>query len=144
MVSRALRASDRAGLRAVVVHPGSHMGRSFDAVREQIILALGEAWTHANVRIPVLLENMAGAGGLIGANPHELRALLGGLRAGGVDAGVCFDTAHAHAAGWDLSRSAGIARLVAEWRELLDDVRLVHANDSRAAAASRRDLHANP
>ena len=144
MVSRALRASDRAGLRAVVVHPGSHMGRGFDAAREQIVLALGEAWALANVRIPLLLENMAGAGGLVGANPTELRALVGGLRAGGVDAGVCFDTAHAHAAGWDLSRSAGIARLVAQWREVLDEVRLVHANDSRAPAASRRDLHANP
>ena len=144
MVSRALRASDRAGLRAVVVHPGSHLGRGFDAVREQLVLALGEAWAHANVRIPVLLENMAGAGGFIGSSAAELRSLVDELRAGGVDAGVCFDTAHAHAAGWDLSRTAGIARVIADWRDVMKDVRLVHANDSRAAAGSRRDLHANP
>ena len=138
MVSRALRASGRAGLRAVVVHPGSHLGRGFAAVREQIVLALGEAWAHANVDIPILLENMAGAGGLVGATVTELRTLVT------VDAGLCFDTAHGHAAGWDLSRASGLTRFRAEWRELLPDVRLVHANDSRAAAGTRRDLHANP
>ena len=144
MVSRALRASDRAGLRAVVVHPGSHLGRGFAAVREQLVLALGEAWAHANVRIPVLLENMAGSGGLVGSNVAELRSLVDELGAGGVDVGVCLDTAHAHAAGWDLSRAAGIVRFASDWRGLMKDVRVVHANDSRAPAGSRRDLHANP
>jgi deoxyribonuclease-4 len=146
MVARALRASARAGLRAVVVHPGSHLGRGFAAVREHVLLALGEAWRDAGATVPLLIENMAGGGGVLGASPEELRALVIGLRELGVDAGVCFDTAHAHGAGWDLSRAAGIRRFVAEWRAAgaLADVRLVHANDSRAPAGSRRDLHANP
>lgn len=146
MVARALRASARAGLRAVVVHPGSHRGRGFDAVRDQVVLALAQAWRAAGARVPLLLENMAGGGGVIGASVAELRTLVDALRSAGVDAGVCLDTAHAHGAGWDLSRPHGVARLADEWRAagLFADVRLVHANDSRAAAGSRRDLHANP
>lgn len=146
MVSRALRASARAGLRAVVVHPGSHLGRGFDAVREHVVLALGEAWRDAGATVPLLLENMAGGGGVLGASAGELRVLLTDLRRVGLEVGICLDTAHAHGAGWDLSRVAGVRRFVAEWRQagVLAEVRLVHANDSRAPAGSRRDLHANP
>lgn len=146
MVARALRASARAGLAAVVVHPGSHLGRGFGAVRDVVVLALGEAWREAGAAVPLLIENMAGGGGMLGASVVELRALVGDLRMAGVDAGVCFDTAHAHAAGWDLSGVAGVRRLESEWRSggVFADVRLVHANDSRAPAGSRRDMHANP
>jgi len=146
MVARALRASARAGLRAVVVHPGSHQGRGFAAVREQVVLALGESWRLAAARVPLLIENMAGGGGILGASASELRSLVTALREAGVDAGLCLDTAHAHGAGWDLSRASGVRRFADEWRDagLLADVRLVHANDSRAPAGSRRDLHANP
>lgn len=146
MVTRALRASAHAGLRAVVVHPGSHGGRGFDAVRDHVVLAFGEAWRDAGAAVPLLIENMAGGGGILGTSVAELRSLVSALRDVGVDAGVCLDTAHAHGAGWDLSRAAGVRSFASEWRDagLLAEVRLVHANDSRAPAGSRRDLHANP
>lgn len=146
MVARSLRASALAGIRAVVVHPGSHLGRGFDAVREHVVLVLAEAWRDAGARVPLLLENMAGGGGQLGGRLEELAALVAALRDADVDAGVCLDFAHAHGAGWDLARASGVARLERELREtgVMDHVRLVHANDSRAAAGSHRDLHANP
>ncbi len=146
MVGRALRAAGHAGLSAVVVHPGSHRGRGFEAVREGLVLALAEAARDAAVDVPLLLENTAGAGGHIGGGVAELRWLLDALDRAGVRCGLCLDLAHAHAEGWDLGRASGVAALEREWRDagLIDRVALVHANDSRAAAGSHRDLHANP
>ena len=146
MVARALRASTHAGLRGVVVHPGSHLGRGFDAVREQVVLVLAQAWRDAGARIPILIENMAGGGGQLGARVDELAWLVRMLRDAGIDAGVCIDFAHAHGAGWDLARGREVERFARELRDggVMQHVRLVHANDSRAPAGSRRDLHANP
>lgn len=146
MVARALQAASRAKLRGVVVHPGSHRGRGFDAVREQVVLALGEAWGLGGSDVPLLIENSAGAGGFIGSTVAELRALLGELDRAGVRSGLCVDFAHAHAAAWDLGRKRGVDLFVRDWTEagLLERIALVHANDSRAIAGSHRDWHANP
>ncbi len=146
MVARSLRASGLAGLRGVVVHPGSHLGRGFDAVREQVVLVLTEAWRDAGARVPLLIENMAGGGGQLGARADELATLVSELRMVGVDAGVCIDFAHAHGAGWDLARATEVQRFATELRAagVMEHVRLVHANDSRATAGSHRDFHANP
>lgn len=146
MIARALQAAARAKLRGVVVHPGSHRGRGFDAVREQVVLALGEAWRLSQSEVPLFIENTAGAGGNVGSSVAELRALLDGLDGASVRAALCIDFAHVHAAGWDLGRKSGVDRFVREWSDagLLRRVALVHANDSRALAGSRRDWHANP
>ncbi|HEV8229756.1 MAG TPA: deoxyribonuclease IV [Candidatus Limnocylindria bacterium] len=146
MIARALQAGSRAGMKGVVVHPGSHRGRGFDAVKEQVVLALGEAWRLGGGALPLLIENTAGGGGLIGSSTGELRVLLDDLDRAGVRVGLCVDFAHVHAAGWDLGRKRGSDAFVLEWREagLLKRVALVHANDSNAAAGSRRDWHANP
>ena len=146
MVARAVHAASRAKLRGVVVHPGSHRGRGFEAVREQVVVALGEAWRLGGGDVALLIENSAGAGGFIGSTVAELRALLGDLDRAGVRSGLCLDFAHAHAARWDLGRKRGVELFVKEWTEagLLARVALVHANDSRALAGSHRDWHANP
>ena len=146
MVARAVHAASRAKLRGVVVHPGSHRGRGFAAVREQVVLALGEAWRLGGGDVALLIENSAGAGGFIGSTVDELRALLGELDRAGVRSGLCLDFAHVHAARWDLGRRRGVETFVREWTEagLLSRVALVHANDSRALAGSHRDWHANP
>lgn len=146
MVARALEASARSGLRGVVVHPGSHLGRGFDAVRRHLIAGLRAAFARAGGDVPLLLENTAGGGGQIGARLRELRALLDDLDATGVRAGLCIDTQHAHAAGADLSHERGVEAFVRELRalDLAERIELVHANDSGSPSGSRRDLHANP
>lgn len=146
MIARALRASATSGLRGVVVHPGSHLGRGFDAVREQVVLVLAAASREAGVAVPLLIENMAGGGGQLAARVDELAWLIRSLRDAGVDAGACIDFAHAHGAGWDLAKARGVERFATDLRDagVMDHVALVHANDSRATAGSRRDLHANP
>lgn len=146
MVSRALVAASAARLRGVVVHPGSHLGRGFETALEGTIRALGGAWRSASVRVPLLVENTAGAGGHLGAGPAELRALLDELEREGVRARLCLDVQHAHAAGFDLSREAGVDALMRGLRaeRLARRIALVHANDSASASGSRLDRHANP
>jgi len=146
MVARALTAAAAARLRGVVVHPGSHLGRGFDAALEGTIAGLATAWRAAAVEVPLFVENTAGAGGHIGASPGELRAVLDALEREGVRAGLCLDLQHAHAAGWDLSRASGVDALARDLRAhgLARRIGLVHANDSRSASGSRLDRHANP
>lgn len=146
MVARALTAAAAARLRGVVVHPGSHLGRGFDAALEGTVSALAAAWRAAGVDVPLLLENTAGGGGHIGADLGELRAMLTALDGEGVRAGLCIDVQHAHAARWDLSTRDGVAAFERGLREhgLERRIALVHANDSRSASGSRHDVHANP
>lgn len=146
MVARALAAAGTARLRGVVVHPGSHLGRGFASALEGTVAAFAAAWRTAGVDVPLLIENMAGAGGHLGADIGELAALLHALDGEGVRAGLCIDVQHAHAAGWDLSRETGVALFAADLRAngLGRRVGLIHANDSRSATGSRLDRHANP
>jgi len=146
MIARGLHAAERAKLRGVVVHPGSHRGRGFEAVREQVLLALGEAWRLGATEVPLLIENTSGSGGYIGSSVAELRALLDELDRVGVKVALCVDFAHVHAAGWDLGHKKGVDAFVREWSAagLFERVALVHANDSAAAPGSHRDWHANP
>lgn len=146
MIARALSAAGAARLGGVVVHPGSHLGRGFASALEGTIAALAAAWRTAGVDVPLLIENMAGAGGHLGADLGELSAMLHALDREGVRAGLCVDVQHAHAAGWDLSRASGVDLFASEIRAqgLGRRVGLIHANDSRSASGSRLDRHANP
>jgi deoxyribonuclease-4 len=146
MVSRALTAAGTARLRGVVVHPGSHLGRGFDAAIDGTVAAFAAASRAAKVDVPLLIENTAGGGGHIGSRLEELRAILERLEREGVRAGLCIDVQHAHAAGWDLSSAEGVERFARELGEHGLDRRigLVHANDSGSDSGSHRDRHANP
>lgn len=146
MVARGLQAAAKAGLGGVVVHPGSHRGRGFDTVRDQVIAALAEAWRRASADATLLIENTAGSGSYVGATVAELRTLIDELDRAGVRTDLCVDFAHVHAAGWDLSRRSGVDAFVSEWTDagLLSRVALVHGNDSGVAVGSHRDVHANP
>ena len=146
MIARGLTAARAARMRGVVVHPGSHLGRGFDAALEGTVAALAAAWRAAEVDVPLLLENTAGGGGHIGSEPRELRAMLDALDREGVRAGLCIDVQHAHAARWDLATADGVAAFSAELRAHGLDRRigLVHANDSRSLSGSHHDVHANP
>ena len=95
-------------------------------------------------RAVVLLENSAGAGGTLGATFEELAAVLDALH-GDTRVGICLDTAHLFAAGWDLRTREGVGAMVeaveraAGW----DRVRLIHLNDSQGTLNSHVDRHQN-
>jgi deoxyribonuclease-4 len=131
------------GVDYVVAHIGSNMGKGSAAGVRMVIEACSEA-LDANPRSPtrLLVENMAGQKNCVGARFEELRMILDGV--GKKDRiGVCFDTAHAFAAGFDLSTKAVAEGTLELFDEIvgIDRMKVVHLNDSKAPLGSNLDRH---
>ncbi len=144
-----LAAARALGAAGLVVHVGSHLGRGFDAVADQVVegllWGLGATPTRGvGGACPILVENTAGAGGSIGASLEELGVLL--ERAGAGDAlGICLDTQHLWASGVSFGSPAEADEVVAALDATvgLRALRCLHLNDSKTALGSRADRHAN-
>jgi deoxyribonuclease-4 len=138
-----LRAGAALGAHAVVLHPGSaktgDVGAAIARAGEVIAEALAESED-----CPLHLENTAGTGGTLGRSFQELAALVD---AAGGDArlGLCLDSCHLLASGFDIRTEAGLTAAVDECVELVGDNRLgsLHLNDSQTPLGSNRDRHAN-
>lgn len=135
--------AERLGIHAVVLHPGAHMGAGAEAAIDQIARSLDTI--HAaipNHRVVTLLETAAGQGSCVGCTFEELGKMLAR-----VDdkrrVGICFDTCHVFAAGYDLRTRAGYQRTIDEIEEHvgLDNVGAFHLNDSKKPLGSRVDRH---
>ncbi len=128
---------------AYVLHAGAYSpGDSFEDGARAFAESVRRAICDARFSGEILLENVPGGGRRMGATLEELAALRDALGAG-VRAGFCLDTAHAWAAGYDLSRVEGVWRLLVRARRLLgeDGVRAFHLNDTRALLGSGRENH---
>ena len=138
----ALRAGDRLGAQAVVLHPGSakagHVGEAIARAGELIREALEESES-----CPLHLENTAGAGGTLGRSFAELAALTEAA-GGGARLGLCLDSCHLFASGYDIRTAEGLADTLEECdREIgLDRLGSLHLNDSQVDLGSNRDRHA--
>lgn len=138
-----LRAGDRLGAHAVVLHPGSaktgEVAPAIERAGEVIAEALAESDGCA-----LHLENTAGAGGTLGRSFAELAALL---ESAGGDArlGVCLDSCHLFASGYDIRTIDGLTQTMDEFDAVVGLGRLgsLHLNDSQTALGSNRDRHAN-
>jgi deoxyribonuclease-4 len=137
-----LRMGDQIDAVGVVLHPGSARGEP----RPEALRRVGEAIRAAlaeSERCPLLLEDTAGAGDTIGRDFDELARLL---ELGGGDGrlGVCLDSCHLLASGFDIRDSERLARVVDEFDRTvgLDRLRCLHVNDSREPLGSNRDRHA--
>lgn len=133
-----LRLARELGAEYLVCHPGH-------GPPETATLRRGAASLAAAVRaVPppplVLLENTAGQGQELGFRVADLQVLM---ELSGVPLGLCLDTAHAQAAGYEVGEAAGVERLLAEVARGpgLAALRVIHLNDSKVAAGSRRDRH---
>ena len=140
-----LERAEALGLSCVVIHPGSHMGAGLEAGLARVTAALDESLARtAGYRVKVALENTAGAGNTIGRTFGELGALL--ERAARPERlGVCLDTCHLFAAGYDVRTAAGYRRAMAECGATvgLERVLAFHLNDAKAPLGSGLDRHEN-
>ena len=134
----------RTGVRGVVVHTGSHKGAGLEAVLPRVAAALELILADQEGGPQLVLEVCAGQGGAIGSTFAELRTIL---RALGNDTrlGVCLDTCHIFAAGYDVATVDGVQRTLEEFeREIgFGNLVAIHANDSLHPLGSHRDRHAN-
>ncbi|MCS6817895.1 MAG: deoxyribonuclease IV [Blastocatellia bacterium] len=130
------------GAEYLVLHPGSAPGCSPEEGIRACARALRRAVRGMTLdSLTILLENTAGQGHQIGWRFEHLAALLDELE--GIPVGICLDTAHAFAAGYDLATEAGFAETLARLRATvgLEHVRLLHLNDTRVARGGRVDRH---
>ena len=136
LLQKTLLAAFEVGAIGVVVH-GGHVGAEGDP------LVGVDNWRKAvdglEFPVPLFIENTAGGARAMARTLDAWRALWDGVSAGAGSAnvGVCLDTCHAHAAGLDLTT------VVDDLRTITGRIDLVHANDSRDAAGSGADRHAN-
>jgi len=136
--------AEELGLDYVIIHPGAHMGAGEIAGVEGVAASLSEV-VHRRVpglRVTLLLELTAGQGSCLGHSLEQLAAILDRTR-GSARLGVCFDTCHAHAAGYDLLTDEGYSRSFEEFDRLigLAALRAFHLNDSKTPLGSRVDRH---
>lgn len=140
-----LERCDSFGVGALVLHPGAHVGAGSEAGIEMAARALDEVLNGLeSVTTRVLLENTAGQGSTLGASFEELAGIIA-LLDSPERVGICFDTCHAFAAGYDVSTADGYDATLGEFDRLIGLERLlcVHLNDSKHPLGSRKDRHEN-
>jgi len=128
----------------VVFHVGSHQGAGFEVGLKRAVPALRKALERCSDTTWLLIENAAGAGDTIGRSIEELAALYDALDAH-ERLGICLDSCHLYASGYEVTKREELDRVLAEvdQRIGLERLRALHANDSKAPLASNRDRHEN-
>lgn len=127
----------------LVIHPGSYSeGSTLEKGTENIVAALNKAFRRVPGRSMILLETVAGGGRRIGSSFEEINAMIKGVKDKS-RIGVCLDTAHTFAAGYDLSTEKGVDAAVDEFDRKIGLVYLkaMHFNDSLVPLGSRKDRH---
>jgi deoxyribonuclease-4 len=132
------------GADGVIFHVGSHLGAGFEVGLERTCAALVQILDRCEGDTWLLMENSAGAGGTIGRSLEELHTLLERLDRH-PRLGLCLDSCHLYASGYDVTDPQVVDDLVRniEARSGIDRLRALHVNDSAMPLGSNRDRHAN-
>lgn len=137
-----LRRAEAFGAHYVVTHLGSAGESRLSAALARAAAAVRAALRQdGGSQAMLLLENSAGSRNIIGAKFAQLADVMG--RVDSRRLGLCFDTAHAFASGYDVASPRGLRETLVEIDHCigLDKLRIVHLNDSRAALGSQVDRH---
>jgi deoxyribonuclease IV len=132
------------GISYLVIHLGSHMGRGSNMGVDQLISALSTARAHSNSAsgVMVLLENNAGYKNNVGGTLEELRLILDRLDSS-QRFGLCVDTCHLFASGYDLRTDESVNKVIENIKDTigLKTVKVIHLNDSKGPLGSNLDRH---
>jgi deoxyribonuclease-4 len=133
----------RLGIRKVVMHPGSHLTDSPEVGLARVVAAFDQLFSEVpQFDGQVLIETTAGQGSNLGRTFEELKTIISGSKFP-QKFGVCFDTCHTFAAGYDTATEEGYADTMAQFDRLigLDLLQCFHFNDSKKGLGSRVDRH---
>jgi deoxyribonuclease-4 len=133
---------DRLTIPYIVIHLGSHLGKGRKVGLKRITNAIKTAFNSSNGKSTLLLENTAGTKNSMGSSFREIQEIIDQI-SDNYRLGICFDTCHAFAAGYDLRNSRSICETIDKLKEEIDLERLkvIHANDSKGKLASHMDRH---
>ena len=135
------------GAEYVVAHPGSYRGRTVEEGVEAFVDGVAEAARGLSLgKLMLLVEGTAGSGAALGSRFEQLRAIRD-LAAQKTDlpVGYCLDTCHLLAAGYDVASEQGLRIAVRQMDEILglENLKVIHANDSKGPLGSHKDRHEN-
>jgi deoxyribonuclease-4 len=142
-LTHALAVGDAIGAGGVVVHPGSGKGQAPGPTFTKLGKAMKAALA-ATESCPLLFENTAGAGFTIGRTFEELARVVD-VSGGNGRIGVCLDSCHLLASGYEVREAAALKAVVDEFDRTvgLERLRALHLNDSQVALGANVDRHAN-
>ncbi|MGH2615391.1 MAG: deoxyribonuclease IV [Thermomicrobiales bacterium] len=138
-----LRRCNQLGVPWLVTHPGAHMGSGVEEGIGRVATALNRLFDEMpDLEVTVLLETTAGQGSTLGRSFEELAAILE-LIEDQQRVGVCFDTCHVFAAGYDIREAATYAATMQRFDDIIGFGRLhvFHFNDSKKGLGSHVDRH---
>ena len=131
------------GISYLVTHLGSHLGAGRESGMERIISALEAALEGESGRTVLLLENSSGTRNSVGSSFQEIATIIDSLPQEKERIGVCLDTCHLHAAGYDLRSSQALESVLEQFRDCIkmEHLRLIHLNDCRGGLGAHLDRH---
>lgn len=133
------------GCQYVVTHVGSHMGDGAQAGIDRVVAALDQVLSTAGGSTMCLLETSAGGGAYVGATFNDLAQILSRLAQHAARLGICFDTAHVYASGYDDAGAEGMRATLDQLTTIIpaERVRACHCNDTTVALGGKADRHSN-
>lgn len=135
--------ANKIGAKYYIIHPGSYSENSkLEEGIKRISASVNKIYANNDIKTVLLLENLAGEGRKIGSTFEELAMIMENIKTKS-KVSVCFDTAHAFGAGYDLSEPKKIDLLLKNFDDTLSlsKLKVIHFNDSKMALASKRDRH---
>lgn len=143
MIREDINRADTLGASHLVLHMGSHRGAGMETGLSQVVKALNNAVKDYQGQTVLLLENTSGAGSEVGNTFEQLAWILERLDTS--SAGICFDTCHGFAAGYDLSDHNKVDNIVNQIEGIigLSRLKIIHANDAMFPLGSTKDRHAH-
>jgi deoxyribonuclease-4 len=142
-LARELERCQVLGIPYLVTHLGSHLGGGRESGLSRIAGALQTVFSKCDSDTVLLLENGAGTKNSMGSNFSDIAAVLEFQPTNRRRLGVCLDTCHLHAAGYDLRTSSALQATLDQFEDCigLESLRLIHLNDCKGAIGSHLDRH---
>jgi len=138
-----IKICEKLGLKYLNIHPGSHLGEGEEYGLKRIIMALNEVFKEVDgSNVIVLLENVSPKGGNIGYRFEHLKHVMSHFSD---RMRVTYDTCHGFDAGYDITTSSGMKRLIDEIEKTvkIENIKMIHLNDSKYPLGSAKDRHEN-
>lgn len=138
-----LEVASKLGIPYYVFHPGAHTGAGVDQGIQNIAERLSELDIPKNVKL--LLENTAGGGTTLGKNFTQLNKMVQISDHDYSNLGICLDTCHMYAAGWEINDKEKLDEIINEIKDIigLENIHYLHINDSKHPLGSEKDEHAH-
>jgi deoxyribonuclease IV len=139
-----LRRAMRLGADYLVFHPGNPRSLGHERGIERTVAGMKEAAKGLLLNgVTILVENTAGMGSALGSDFAEVSKIIAAARETNLKMGCCLDTQHTFAAGYDIADKKGLDTTVRYLEKTmgLEDIKVIHANDSKVPLGSRIDRH---